>query len=120
MTSLFFISEPPVFTKPMENKGITEGETAVLECLAGGHPKPKLSWTKDSQPLEATSRHFFTAEKQLLIIVNSAKTDTGNYQCEIANSVGTERGSSRLTIIPRKLCHGLNFFSSFLCDIGLL
>jgi len=102
LTSVYLCLEPPVFIKPMEHKDITEGETTVLECMAGGHPKPKLTWTKDSQPLEATSRHFFTAENQLLIIVNSAKTDSGNYNCEIANSVGTERGSSRLTIIPRK------------------
>jgi leucine-rich repeats and immunoglobulin-like domains protein 1/3 len=100
--SIHFFIEPPVFIKPMEHKDITEGETTVLECMAGGHPKPKLTWTKESQPLVATSRHFFTAENQLLIIVNSAKTDSGNYNCEIANSVGTERGSSRLTIIPRK------------------
>ena len=86
----------------MENKEITAGESTVLECMSAGSPKPKLSWTKDGEELIATQRHFFTAENQLLIIVNTALSDAGNYQCEMSNTLGTERGSSRLTIIPCK------------------
>ncbi|KAF4532659.1 hypothetical protein B566_EDAN009842 [Ephemera danica] len=94
------VLETPTFVKPMENKEITAGESTVLECVAAGSPKPKLTWTKDGSPLIATPRHFFTAENQLLIIVNTALSDAGNYQCEMSNTLGTERGSSRLTILP--------------------
>jgi hypothetical protein len=98
-----YVTETPTFVKAMESKEISAGDSTVLECMAAGSPKPKLTWSKDGEPLVATPRHFFTAENQLLIIVNTALGDAGNYQCEMSNTLGTERGSSRLTIIPCKL-----------------
>ncbi len=74
------------------------GETAVLECMAAGSPKPKLSWYKDGKPLEVTERHFFTAENQLLIIVHTRLEDSGEYMCNMSNTLGTDRGISYLAI----------------------
>ncbi len=54
-----------------------EGKTTVLECMASGSPKPKLEWLKDGEPLILTERHFFTAEYQLLIIVQTEPSDAG-------------------------------------------
>lgn len=84
----------------MEDKETRAGETTVLECMASGSPKPKLTWTKDGGPLYATERHFFTAGNQLLIIVHSQIADSGVYTCEMSNTLGTERGSSHLTVTP--------------------
>lgn len=84
----------------MENKEIMAGSSIVLECMASGSPRPKLSWRKNGSPLQATERHFFTAEDQLLIIVNTVSSDTGNYECEMSNSLGSVVGASRLTINP--------------------
>ncbi|GAB1865789.1 Leucine-rich repeats and immunoglobulin-like domains protein 3 [Camponotus japonicus] len=94
------ILEAPSFVKPMENKEIMVGRSIVLECMAGGSPRPKLSWRKNGSPLQATERHFFTAEDQLLIIVNTIASDTGNYECEMSNSLGSIVGASYLTINP--------------------
>lgn len=63
----------------MESKVTAEGETAVMECIASGSPKPRLTWTKDGGRLEATERHFFTADNQLLIIVKAKTEDAGRY-----------------------------------------
>ncbi len=63
----------------MEDKVVPEGETAVLECMASGSPRPRLTWQKDGQPLVATERHFFTADSQLLIIVKATEDDAGRY-----------------------------------------
>lgn len=93
----------PTFVKPMENKEIIAGGSVVLECMAGGSPRPKLTWRKNSSPLQATERHFFTAEDQLLIIVNTVPSDAGEYQCEMSNSLGSVVGTSYLTINPGKL-----------------
>ncbi|XP_029664962.1 leucine-rich repeats and immunoglobulin-like domains protein 3 [Formica exsecta] len=94
------ILEAPSFVKPMENKEIMVGRSIVLECMAGGSPRPKLSWRKNGSPLQATERHFFTAEDQLLIIVNTIVGDAGNYECEMSNSLGSIVGESYLTVNP--------------------
>ncbi|XP_076237495.1 uncharacterized protein LOC143181133 [Calliopsis andreniformis] len=94
------ILETPSFVKPMENKEIMVGGSIVLECMASGMPRPKLSWRKNGNPLQATERHFFTAEDQLLIIVNTIASDAGNYECEMSNSLGSVVGASHLTVKP--------------------
>ena len=46
---------------------------------------------KDGVVLVPTLRHFFTAEDQLLVIVQTAVTDTGNYTCVMTNVLGSDR-----------------------------
>ena len=75
----------------MSDKMVKNGDTAVLECQASGSPQPQLVWTKDSNPLFATERHFFTADNQLLIIVNVDPSDAGQYKCQMQNQLGTVR-----------------------------
>ncbi|XP_054000229.1 leucine-rich repeats and immunoglobulin-like domains protein 3 [Hylaeus anthracinus] len=94
------ILETPSFVKPMENKEIMVGGSIVLECMASGMPRPKLAWRKNGNPLQATERHFFTAEDQLLIIVNTITSDAGDYECEMSNSLGSVVGASHLTVKP--------------------
>lgn len=83
---------------------MTKGETAVLQCIAGGSPSPRLNWTKDDSPLIVTERHFFAAANQLLIIVDAAEADAGTYTCEMSNALGTERGNVRLAVISNPNC----------------
>ena len=83
----------------MEDKTTNEGDTAVLECMASGSPKPKLRWMKDNRDLDITDRHFFTADNQLLIIVQTKPTDSGTYSCEMKNTLGADRGISNLRVI---------------------
>lgn len=94
------VLEMPSFVKPMENKEITAGKPIVLECMASGSPKPTLTWLKDGGPLKATDRHFFTAEDQLMIIVDTTLSDAGTYECYMNNSLGSEHGTSELLVIP--------------------
>lgn len=82
----------------MENKEVAIGGSIVLECMASGSPRPELSWRKNGSPLQATERHFFTAENQLLIIVNTVLSDAGTYECELINSLGSVIGSSFVTV----------------------
>uniref|UniRef100_A0AAY4EIH8 Ig-like domain-containing protein n=1 Tax=Denticeps clupeoides TaxID=299321 RepID=A0AAY4EIH8_9TELE len=86
------VLETPSFLRPLTDRTVAKGETAVLQCIAGGSPPPKLNWTKDDNPLVVTERHFFAAGNQLLIIVDAAKGDAGKYTCEMSNTLGTERG----------------------------
>ncbi|KAL4659387.1 leucine-rich repeats and immunoglobulin-like domains protein 3 [Arapaima gigas] len=98
------VLETPSFLRPLVDRTVARGETAVLQCIAGGSPPPRLNWTKDGSPLLLTERHFFAAGNQLLIIVDSAEADAGKYTCEMSNPLGTERGSVRLSVLPAPNC----------------
>lgn len=84
----------------MKNKEIMAGESVVLKCMAGGVPKPTINWLKNGEPITATDRHFFTAEEQLMIIVDTDLSDAGTYQCRLNNSLGVSDGYSQLIVKP--------------------
>lgn len=94
------IQESPSFVKEMENKEVNCGKTAVIECMASGSPKPGISWLKDDKPIEATERHFFAADDQLLIIVGTEISDSGTYTCQMENNLGLEFGHMQLKVKP--------------------
>ncbi|KAI3366899.1 hypothetical protein L3Q82_009540, partial [Scortum barcoo] len=98
------VLETPFFLRPLMDRTVAKGETAVLQCIAGGSPPPRLNWTKDDSPLVVTERHFFAAANQLLIIVDAAEADAGKYTCEMSNPLGTERGIVWLAVIPNPNC----------------
>uniref|UniRef100_A0A665TJ02 Ig-like domain-containing protein n=1 Tax=Echeneis naucrates TaxID=173247 RepID=A0A665TJ02_ECHNA len=92
------VLETPSFLRPLMDRTVAKGETAVLQCIAGGSPPPRLNWTKDDSPLVVTERHFFAAANQLLIIVDAAEADAGKYTCEMSNALGTERGNGGIGV----------------------
>uniref|UniRef100_A0AAQ4PIQ1 Leucine rich repeats and immunoglobulin like domains 3 n=1 Tax=Gasterosteus aculeatus aculeatus TaxID=481459 RepID=A0AAQ4PIQ1_GASAC len=98
------VLETPSFLRLLVDRTVANGETAVLQCIAGGSPPPRLNWTKDDSPLVVTERHFFAAANQLLIIVDAAEADAGKYTCEMSNALGTERGDIRLAVMPNPNC----------------
>lgn len=112
------VLETPSFLRPLLDRTVTKGETAVLQCIAGGSPPPRLNWTKDDSPLVATERHFFAAGHQLLIIVDSDVSDAGKYTCEMSNTLGTERGNVRLSVVPTPTCDSPQVTASSLGDDG--
>ncbi|XP_053724937.1 leucine-rich repeats and immunoglobulin-like domains protein 2 [Synchiropus splendidus] len=98
------VLETPYIMRALEDRTVARGETAVLQCIAGGSPAPRLNWTKDDGPLVLTERHFFAAANQLLIIVDAGPTDAGKYTCIISNTLGTERGHIYLSVSPSPNC----------------
>ncbi|NWW40817.1 LRIG3 protein, partial [Panurus biarmicus] len=112
------VLETPSFLRPLLDRSVTKGETAVLQCIAGGSPPPRLNWTKDDSPLVVTERHFFAAGNQLLIIVDTDVEDAGKYTCEMSNTLGTERGNIRLNVIPTPTCDSPQNIAPSLDDDG--
>ncbi|XP_068598119.1 leucine-rich repeats and immunoglobulin-like domains protein 2 [Brachionichthys hirsutus] len=98
------VLETPSFMRPLEDRTVARGETAVLQCIAGGSPAPRLNWTKEDGLLVLTERHFFAAANQLLIIVDASPADAGKYTCIMSNTLGTERGHIYLSVSPSPNC----------------
>ncbi|XP_062852684.1 leucine-rich repeats and immunoglobulin-like domains protein 2 [Trichomycterus rosablanca] len=98
------VLETPSFQRPLEDRTVARGETAVLQCIARGSPAPRLNWTKEDGLLMLTERHFFAAANQLLIIVDARPADAGKYTCSMSNTLGTERGNIYLSVTPSSNC----------------
>lgn len=98
----------------MTNKEVKVGEEVVLECLSNGHPKPKIIWKKDGNLLEISRKHYFTTNDQLLVIMETNTDDSGTYQCEIVNSVGTSLQEVEVVILPCKYFSYSLFVYSFI------
>jgi len=107
--------------RPLEDRTVARGETAVLQCIAGGSPAPRLNWTKDDGPLLLTERHFFAAANQLLIIVDAGPADAGKYTCIMSNTLGTERGHIYLGVSPSPNCDiGMGYDQDGWTTVGIV
>ena len=82
----------------MRDAQFSAGDTAVVECMADGSPQPSITWLKDDRPLVTTERHFFTAENQLLVIVEATPDDSGVYTCRMSNPLGVQADSMTLDV----------------------
>ncbi|ERL94810.1 hypothetical protein D910_12084 [Dendroctonus ponderosae] len=98
--SLKVLQRPQLIHGP-EDRELPAGEPIVLQCMAQGVPKPTVTWVKDGELIMATERHFFIAENQLIIIVDSVHNDSGIYECHLNNSQGEEVGRSRVVVKPK-------------------
>lgn len=97
ITICYILTDKPQPDIPMVRKEIIVGKSSVLECLndiASDLNQPHRDWYKDNKPFHITptldnERYYFTAEKELLIIVNTQSVDSGHYRCEITDSSKT-------------------------------
>lgn len=94
------LTETPSLVHALEDRVISVGETMVLQCKASGSPPPRITWLKGDESLVVSERHHFTADNQLLIVLNVALEDAGKYTCEMSNTVGTERAHSQVSVLP--------------------
>ena len=65
---------------------VKKGDTAHLECLASGEPRPSLTWTRLGKRLP-DGRHNLTG--QSLVFTEVTREHAGLYQCTAANGHGT-------------------------------
>lgn len=105
----YYCIEPPWFGNIMFKKQVNAGEEVVLECLSYGSPKPRVKWKKDSIPVIVDDRHVFTAEDQVLVIKKTNQDDSGTYECEISNSLGSKIQEVEVLIMTP--CKDFIFFS---------
>ncbi|CAG9855203.1 unnamed protein product [Phyllotreta striolata] len=94
------VEERPSLEKRMMDKEVSAGEHIVLQCKARGIPKPTITWLKDGELIIPTERHFFIHDNQMVIIVDSVQSDSGNYECYLNNTIGDEIGRSRIVVKP--------------------
>ncbi|XP_037110368.1 contactin-1a [Syngnathus acus] len=69
----------------------------VIECRPKAAPKPKVSWSKDTELLSNSSRMFIWEDGSLEIL-NVTRTDEGRYTCFAQNDRGKANSTGSLTV----------------------
>ena len=73
------------------------GSKVVLECIANGVPKPRVTWLRDGLPVVFGSEYSILGESNLLI--ESVSVDhAGMYTCRALNGVGVEQAKAKLDV----------------------
>uniref|UniRef100_A0A8C1TLV7 Myosin light chain kinase, smooth muscle n=1 Tax=Cyprinus carpio TaxID=7962 RepID=A0A8C1TLV7_CYPCA len=88
-------AKPPVFSSPLKDCSVLEGQEFVLQCSVEGRPLPELTW------LHNESEDFYFERKgcqYTLFIQEVFPEDTGTYTCEVWNDTGVARTEALLTV----------------------
>ncbi|XP_071342317.1 hemicentin-1 isoform X2 [Trachinotus anak] len=74
---------------PTERK-VTLSKSLILECEAGGHPPPSLTWLKDGVPVHDGESVRVLEQGKKIEILSATVSDTGHYVC-VATSIAGEK-----------------------------
>ncbi|CAI4229355.1 unnamed protein product [Auanema sp. JU1783] len=105
------ILEPPQFIGPniMNRHMVNEGKPAVINCPAVGSPAPEITWLRDGEPLQPSSRFVLLDGGRQLQISNTQADDKGGYTCIATNIVGTADLETSLEVVPTPHIQGDKF-----------
>uniref|UniRef100_A0A3Q1GYQ6 B-cell receptor CD22 n=1 Tax=Anabas testudineus TaxID=64144 RepID=A0A3Q1GYQ6_ANATE len=93
---------PSVSVSPSE---IVEGSSVTLTCSSDANPAANYTWYKENEESPKASGQIFT-------ITDIRAEHSGNYYCEVQNSVGRHNNTLHLTV-AREIFHSEN--TSFVC-----
>ena len=83
---------PRINKKSKSKVTVVEGNVLYLVCQVEGYPTPNVTWRKNDKVLQTN------INKSVFIIDNTSEKDTGKYECEASNSVGTMSYTVEVTI----------------------
>ncbi|NXD82652.1 IGFN1 protein, partial [Halcyon senegalensis] len=93
-------NQPPRILVPLKPHVVTTGSECRMSCAVGGHPRPKITWYKDSRDLSNDPAYFCTNDFGVcsLVILGVSKPDEGEYMIEATNESGRAFSKAFLTI----------------------
>ncbi|XP_026164401.1 fibroblast growth factor receptor 2 isoform X4 [Mastacembelus armatus] len=95
-----------ISSSKMEKKlhAVPAANTVKFRCAAGGNPKPKLSWLKNSRPFRQEDRmggYKVRSQHWTLIMESVVPSDKGNYTCLVENEFGSINHTYTLDVVER-------------------
>ncbi|XP_076018731.1 fibroblast growth factor receptor 2 isoform X3 [Genypterus blacodes] len=90
----------------MEKKlhAVPAANTVKFRCAAGGNPRPKLRWLKNSRPFRQEDRmggYKVRSQHWTLIMESVVPSDKGNYTCLVENEYGAINHTYTLDVVER-------------------
>ena len=80
----------PEFTTPLNSRTLVIGYKGTLTCALRGNPRPKITWYKDSRPIEDGPKYRMSWGQGIvqLEIKRATLGDGGTYTCLASNQNG--------------------------------
>ncbi|XP_071337146.1 fibroblast growth factor receptor 2 isoform X4 [Trachinotus anak] len=90
----------------MEKKlhAVPAANTVKFRCAAGGNPRPKMRWLKNSRPFRQEDRmggYKVRWQHWTLIMESVVPSDKGNYTCLVENDFGSINHTYTLDVVER-------------------
>lgn len=91
-----FSRRPRVEVKPKDTVAVL-GSEVVLECIANGSPKPRVTWLKNGSPVWLGKDYSILGESNLMI-KSVTVAHAGNYTCRAVADFRKEEASAKLEV----------------------
>ncbi len=92
------VINPPVFTTPLANTVVNNGQTAHLNSVVVGDATISYSWTKDGNPL-SDGGHVTGTATSSLTITGADQTDAGVYVVTAVNAANSATSTATLSVL---------------------
>ncbi|TKR95914.1 hypothetical protein L596_010016 [Steinernema carpocapsae] len=99
--TLQVLSEPPSFTKSLQDKSVKMGDKIILDCSVKGVPQPLVEFYHESTRITSSSRvtveHDASNTHWRIAIKDSTREDFRKYRAEAKNAAGTAISEATVT-----------------------
>ena len=96
LTATGFLRRPQFEVKPKDRVAVL-GSEVVLECIANGFPKPRVTWLKNGSPVLLGKDYSILGESNLEI-KSITVAHAGNYTCQAMANGRKEEASAKLEV----------------------
>jgi hemicentin len=98
--------QAPMFTQaPPKFIQIKTGEKLTIECMAKGHPTPKITWLRDGKVLSNKDGFEIKVDEKtghsIFIIPQGHVKHTGKYECKVENQYGTHTAEINIEVLRK-------------------
>uniref|UniRef100_UPI00358DFF02 LOW QUALITY PROTEIN: neogenin-like n=1 Tax=Myxine glutinosa TaxID=7769 RepID=UPI00358DFF02 len=113
--------ERPAFIRRPVDVAVLAGHTALIECSAIGHPRPKLQWTKRGNIVPGREKRIMMVGGGHLRIDNTTTNDSGIYKCAVHGMNETLEAKAELNVLspPHFLRRPRNMWAREGADLDL-
>lgn len=91
-------------TSPKDTVAITKS-TVVLECVASGYPKPRITWLKDGFEISLGRSGYSILGQGNLMIEQVSVSHAGTYTCRASATTRSTDATAKLDVLCKWLCN---------------